>query len=49
MIGQGFGDSLASAFVAFFVISLIAAAIGGWALIEGAIWLWHHLSIGWLP
>ena len=38
-----------SGMVAFFVVCMIAAAIAGWALIEGAIWLWHHISIGWLP
>lgn len=32
-----------------FLLCLVVSAVAGWALIEGAIWLWHHISIGWLP
>ncbi|MGY3026218.1 hypothetical protein ACVWXR_004053 [Pseudomonas lurida] len=30
-----------------FVIGAIACAVAGWAVIEGAIWIGTHISIGW--
>lgn len=32
-----------------FLACLAIAAVLGWALIEGLIWLFHHVHIGWLP
>jgi len=46
MIGPGFDDSLASGLMAVFVCSILVAMVAGWALIEGVIWLFHHLTIG---
>lgn len=31
------------------IAALLIAAVAGWALIEGAIWLFHHVTIGLLP
>lgn len=31
-----------------FVIVGLVSAVAGWALIEGAIWIGSHISIGWL-
>jgi hypothetical protein len=29
------------------LFSIVAAAVVGWALIEGSIWLFRHLTLGW--
>lgn len=42
-IGKGLADAMAFAFV----IVAIVSALGGWALIEGIIWICKHLTIGW--
>lgn len=43
-IGKGVADG-----VAFIMVLLcIASAIVGWGVIEGIIWLFSHISIGWI-
>lgn len=44
-----FGKGIADAMVFMFVVVAIVSAIGGWALIEGAIWLFSHISLEWKP
>ncbi|ARG88692.1 TPA: hypothetical protein SL665_001606 [Pseudomonas aeruginosa] len=42
-IGKGIADAIAFAFIGVAIVS----AVGGWALIEGLIWIFRHLTIGW--
>ncbi|WP_160326823.1 hypothetical protein [Pseudomonas citronellolis] len=42
-IGNGIERAMAFAFIAVAIVS----AVGGWALIEGVIWIFKHLTIGW--
>ncbi|HHM6242596.1 TPA: hypothetical protein ACRNLS_001652 [Pseudomonas aeruginosa] len=42
-IGKGIADAIAFAFIWVAIVS----AVGGWALIEGLIWIFRHLTIGW--
>lgn len=41
---RGIADGL----VAFYVVSLVIAAILGWCFIEGLVWLFSHISISWV-
>ena len=34
-------------FTRAFVVVAIASAIGGWAVIEGLLWIVHHVSWSW--
>ena len=43
MWGKGIADAAMAAFIAGCVIS----AFVGWAVIEGAIWIASHITIGW--
>ena len=43
MIGKG----IARAMTAFIVVACVVSAVLGWAVIEGCIWLFRHVSIGW--
>ncbi|WP_413724666.1 hypothetical protein [Sodalis sp. RH16] len=40
---SGLDGSFTAVFVVFFIIS----AVVGWAMIEGLIWFFHHLSFVW--
>ncbi len=42
-IGKGIADGIAF----LFVLVAIVSALGGWALIEGVIWIFKHITIGW--
>lgn len=44
-----FGNGMAKAMTFMFVVTAIVSAVGGWALIEGAIWVFSHLSWEWKP
>lgn len=44
---RGYGQGIAKAMTAFIAAVAIVSAIGGWALIEGVIWLFSHVTIGW--
>lgn len=42
-IGEGINQAIAGVLIVIVVVS----AVGGWALIEGLIWIFKHLTIGW--
>jgi len=42
-IGNGIERAMVFAFNAVAIIS----AVGGWILIEGVIWIFKHITIGW--
>lgn len=31
-----------------FVVAGVICAVAGWALIQGAIWIGSHISLGWI-
>ena len=35
----------ADAFAKLLIITILLSAVGGWALIEGLIWIYHHVSV----
>lgn len=41
------GKGLADAMTALIIGVAIVSAVGGWALIEGAIWVFSHISWTW--
>jgi len=45
---RGYGHGIAKAMTAFITAVAIVSAVGGWALIEGIIWLFSHITIGWV-
>lgn len=48
-MGTDFGRALGAQIAMVWLISMVIAAVVGWAAIEGAIWLFHHLRIGLVP
>lgn len=44
MWGKGIADAMAS----LFIVTIIISAIVGWGVIEGVIWLFSHITIGWV-
>lgn len=42
-IGKGIADAMAALMIGIAIVS----AIGGWALIEGVLWICRHITIGW--
>ena len=44
MWGKGIEDAM----VSLFIIAVIVSAIVGCGLIEGVIWLFSHITIGWI-
>lgn len=46
---RGFiGNSLERALAFSFILVAVASAVVGWGLIEGVIWIFKHLTIGWV-
>lgn len=39
------GDMVAKAAAVWIIIVVIVSAVSGWVLIEGAIWVFHNVSI----
>jgi len=44
MWGKGIEDAM----VFLFIIAAIVSAVVGWGLIEGVIWLFSHITVGWI-
>ncbi|MGE4335317.1 MAG: hypothetical protein AB7E55_04990 [Pigmentiphaga sp.] len=42
-IGEGLSQAVAGAMLMIVIVS----AVAGWVLIEGVIWIFSHISIGW--
>lgn len=40
---------ISDAFHHLMIVGCLASAVVGWAVIEGLIWLFCHLTIGWKP
>lgn len=43
------GHGIAKAMASLFITTALVSAVGGWALIEGIIWLFSHITLGWKP
>jgi hypothetical protein len=41
------GDDIWRGMVLFFIVCIILAAVGGYFLITGIVWIFHHLLLGW--
>lgn len=38
---------IGNAMTTFIIVSMIISAVVGWGVIEGIIWIFSHLTIGW--
>jgi len=43
-----FGKGITDAMTFLFIFVAVVSAIVGWGVIEGVIWLFSHITIGWV-